>query len=155
MSRKLAQNYFGGSYGWSGDGFGGWKYTVKKSLPALKKLKRALNFDAIAITGSSGAALAFYASIHLDVPVIYVRKARENSHGQQIESNVHGAVKRYIIVDDFIDSGATVNRIISHIDKQCKKRLEAEPECVGIFLYAESDCTFSTKKGVTIPVFGV
>ena len=155
MSKRTVKNHFGGSYGWSGDGFGGWKYTVKKAVPALKKLKKSLNFDAIAITGSSGAALAFHASILLDVPVIYVRKAGERSHGQQIESNAHCEVKRYIIVDDFIDSGSTISRIISRINKRCKEQQETAPECVGIFLYQDSSCTFSSKNGVSLAVFGV
>jgi adenine/guanine phosphoribosyltransferase-like PRPP-binding protein len=122
-----------------------------KMVPAAAKKLRAIQkthpFDAIAFTGTSGAGIAFPLSLLLKLPLIHVRKKNVKSHySDTIEGTISS--KRYLIVDDFIASGATVNRIISTIkkDKNLKKA-----KAVGIFLY---DSTRSTQYK-RMPVFNL
>ncbi len=108
---------------------------IKKAGTEIKELRARLKFDAVAFTGSSGAALAFPLMVKHKVPVIYVRKPRESSHGGKIEYTSDVVINRYLIVDDFIDSGSTVKRVYSTITKWSKSRECMAPECVGVFLY--------------------
>jgi len=95
----------------------------------LKKLKGTLKFDAIAFTGNSGAGFGFPLSYLLKIPVINVRKKTRAHYNGAIEGTVSS--KRYLIVDDFIASGKTINRITTAIKKELGNRTKP----VGIFLY--------------------
>lgn len=94
-----------GDYGWSRMGIGEFQSVIEKSASAVNEMFERKEFDAIAFTGSSGAALAFFISAQYGIPLIYVRKTGEKSHGQKIESNSFSPIRKYLIVDDFIDSG--------------------------------------------------
>lgn len=118
---KIQSEYLGKVYG---------KQFLKLVPLAVKKLraiKKKYPFDAIAFRGSSGAALAFPLSYFLKLPLIHVRKG-ESHYSGTIEGTISS--KRYIIVDDFIDRGTTVKKIISEI----KKNIGAKP--VAICLYS-------------------
>ena len=72
---------------------------VNKAVTILRKYRRKHPFDAIAFTGTSGAALAYPISYKLGIPLICVRKSRSNSH---FYGKVEGYLaSKYIIVDDF------------------------------------------------------
>lgn len=97
-------------------------------------------FDAIAFTGVSGAALAFILSYELKIPLICVRRDRNDGHhaknSQMMVSYptlLEGALdaKKYLIVDDFISTGATTNRIIESINDFFN-----HGDCVAILLYS-------------------
>jgi len=109
------------------------------------QLKTKHDIDALAYTGSSGAAAAYVLGVALDLPVVYVRKKGENSHGNKVESNADKRIRRYLVVDDFVCTGSTVERVISGIEKQAQENHDLIPECVGVFLYAseEKDKTVS------------
>ena len=102
----------------------------------ISNLREKLKFDALAFTGSSGSCVAFTMSVALNIPVIYVRKEGEQSHGAVVESN-SGAqrIGKYLIVDDFIASGSTVRKIYTGIELDSKNRSLKAPTCVGIYLY--------------------
>lgn len=106
--------------------------TLRKTISSVKdlvlKLKEKVLFDAIAFQGSSGSAIAFSVSAATQIPLILVRKEEEVSHGRKIEGTKKD-IKRYIIIDDFICSGTTVQRILDKIND------EADIHCVGIILY--------------------
>lgn len=105
-----------------------------KTMTAMCALLRKHKFEAIAFTGTSGAAFAYPLSIRLKKPLICVRK--EGSHyGSKVEG-VYG-IKNYVIVDDFISSGDTVDKIINEVEDMARKNRVAKPKCVGIFLYSE------------------
>lgn len=105
---------------------------VPKAVKMLRAFKKKHPFDAIAFTGSSGAGFAYPLSYLMKVPLICVRK-KENSHYRnKIEGSI--SAKRYVIVDDFIFSGSTIEKIIKTIDKE----VPSKPHCVGILLYAGS-----------------
>ena len=82
-------------------------------------------FDAIAFTGVSGAALAFILSYELKIPLICVRRDENDGHHAKVpqmmlpySTILEGALdaKRYLIVDDFIEQGNTIRRILESID---------------------------------------
>src|SRR6185369_6448216 len=116
--------------------------TVKK----LRAIKKKYPFDAIAFRGSSGAALAFPLSYFLKLPLIHVRKGESHYGSGSIEGTISS--KRYIIIDDFIDRGTTVKKIISEI----KKNIGAKP--VAICLYSAGRYGPSAKYN-DIPLFSV
>jgi orotate phosphoribosyltransferase len=97
----------------------------------LRTIKRRHPFDAIAFTGSSGAALAYPLSYLLKLPLIHVRKETSHYSGGKIEGTISS--KRYVIVDDFIETGASIKRVVKAIDSELD---EAKP--VAILLYSSS-----------------
>jgi len=110
--------------------------TVDSTIKKVEELKKETDFDTIAFTGISGAAMAFILSHWLDVPLLCVRKQGESSHYHQLtrkilEGNVHD-VRKYIIVDDFIASGSTLRRVVDAINHG-----NYMAKCVGLVMYAE------------------
>ena len=68
-------------------------------------------FEAIAFRGFSGALVAPMIAVMLEKKLIAVRKTEESSHAYgSIEG--HADSSSYVIVDDFMDSGRTVEAII-------------------------------------------
>jgi len=117
--------------------------------PELKKVARAVarklarlidktGADAVVVTGKSGIAMGFAAAMFADIPLVTLRKQGDSTHGLRIEGP-HILVTRYIILDDFIDSGATVERIDNEIAEyaECVNR-GTPPICVGIIEYLHS-----------------
>jgi adenine/guanine phosphoribosyltransferase-like PRPP-binding protein len=110
-------------------------YSTEEFSKLIDKLAKRLNtfykkhsFDAIAFTGSSGAAVAYPLSYKCNIPLICIRKG--HSHfGCTYEGRTD--IKNYIIIDDFIETGATIKRIKKEVKKVSKNaKLQA------IFLYA-------------------
>lgn len=93
--------------------------------------------DAIAFTGSSGAAIAFPLALRYKLPLIYIRKAGEKSHGGYIECNYSGHIKNYMIVDDFMATGRTLRRIKIQVKRACRELGVEEPQCLGTYLYQD------------------
>lgn len=91
--------------------------------------------------GVSGACMAWPLSYRLRIPVIAIRKPGETSHsydGDNIGAiSGDGDLCGYVIVDDFICSGNTIQRIIDRIDLEWKKRdiMGERPYCEGILLH--------------------
>jgi adenine/guanine phosphoribosyltransferase-like PRPP-binding protein len=106
---------------------------VESSIKEAERLRKEIGYDTIAFSGVSGAAIAFILSHWLDIPLVCVRKKGENSHyhsgGKILEGNVND-VRKYIIVDDFIASGATCNHIIDSI-----RDGNSLARCVGMLMY--------------------
>lgn len=106
-----------------------------KRVALLKKKHKNLG---IAFRGQSGSALAYPVAAKLKMPLILVRKNTESSHSSyKIEGCTNKDVDNYIIIDDFISSGKTVNTIIREIDKY-QSFCDNPAKCVGIVLYASS-----------------
>ncbi len=124
------------------------KKLVAKTAKRVKELKRKLHFTHIAFRGSSGAAMAFPVSAVTGIPLVHVRKSREKSHGYPIEGR--GTCTSYIILDDFICSGKTVNAIAKMLD---------DAYCVGIITYlSDTKDEYTLKNGrrhKTVPVFTI
>lgn len=121
---------------------------IPKAVKEIRALKKELDFDAIAFTGSSGAALAFPLSYLLKLPLIHVRKGNSHYFSGQIEGTISS--KKYLIVDDFIDRGNTIRRIIRNI----KRELGDQAKPVGIYLYApDAESRYFFYRTDIIPVY--
>lgn len=157
MARKKSAKPFNTyrGYGWTNRSVEDLTIIMQRATVKVDLLREKLGFDAIAFCGSSGAAAAFVLCMSLQIPLIYVRKKNEQSHGELIEGNAHEKVTKYLIVDDFIDTGATIEHIIGRIDERAKLVSAVTPQCVGVFLYQPSDNyrTHTMDSGVEIPLF--
>lgn len=94
---------------------------VKRVLSRLVKLIRDWQkvngpIDAIAFRGLSGSLMAPLLSYRTGIPMIAVRKPNDGSHSYKPVEGAYVIDGRYIIVDDFIDSGATVKVIVDAIN---------------------------------------
>lgn len=108
---------------------------VDKTLHTAESLKRSTGFDTIAFSGMSGAAMAFMLSHWMNVPLLCVRKREDTSHYVKstrkfLEGNAQD-VRKYLIVDDFISGGGTVQYMIDTI-----REANLYAECVGMLMYA-------------------
>ena len=136
MKKRFSTNFTSyGGYGWAGATPPELSRRLKAAIPAFERLRYDLNFDAVAFTGSSGACIAFVLAYETNIPLLYVRKPREKSHGNNLESNLRTSIKKYLIVDDFIDSGDTVRNMVKRINRACTAKSMNPPEPVGVFLF--------------------
>lgn len=107
---------------------------LKKAVQRVCRKIRALNkvtpIDAIVYCGSSGAAVAYPASVATGIPVVNVRKKNELTHGREIEGKYGLVLKNVVIVDDFIAEGCTMCYIIH--------KLGLDVNYVGVILYFDS-----------------
>lgn len=97
------------------------KHTVQRTVTALKKLQKnpKTKFDAIAFRGVSGSALAFVCAHALNVPMICVRKGGNHHSILKVEGSYSS--KKYVIIDDIIDTGKTIRAIVQSINIAYKK----------------------------------
>lgn len=112
---------------------------------------RDIDFDAIAFSGMSGALVAPAIAMALRAPLLLVRKDTDDSHAGK--GRVEGALdaETYVIVDDFISSGATLKRMHAMINSALSVHRRAYPGnkpaiCVGVFLYRYNE--FYTAENV-------
>lgn len=85
-------------------------------------------YDTIVFRGMSGALVAPGVAIQLNKNLIFVRKEKNHHSTQLVEG--YFDVRRYIIVDDFVDTGRTVAKIIQKL-----KIFQEKARCVGLYLY--------------------
>ena len=99
---------------------------TRRVTDALKKSRR--KFDGIACRGISGLSVASPVALRLRKPLAVIRKGECANSNRDVE--VGGDMRRYVIVDDLIHSGATVARI---------KEAMQPAKCVGVYLYDSSE----------------
>lgn len=102
----------------------------------LPEVMNQCEADAIAVRGSSGLSVAFGIRMLADIPFIVCRKGGEQSHSDQI-SMAYGSsleVGAYLILDDLISSGKTVEGIV--------RDLGTDTECTGIVTYDTFDPSY-------------
>ena len=117
-------------------------------------MNEGVKFDAIACRGVSGLMIAAPVALLLDKPLIVVRKSIEGSHSSFMVEGYLPRRLRYIIIDDFVETGDTIRQIIEEISAfylDSRKRGEKfvaqdvatsdayfrkEARCVGVFLYS-------------------
>lgn len=84
-------------------------------------------FDTIAFRGMSGAFLGPPLAMQLNKGMVLVRKGVDDSHANMsLEGVKH--VSRYVIVDDFVSTMATVKNIIDTV----YRKIGPEAVCIGI-----------------------
>jgi hypoxanthine phosphoribosyltransferase len=141
MTHTIRTDYLGKVYS------GQFLKLVPEAVKKVRQLRKEFKFDAIAFSGSSGAALAFPLSFFLKIPLIHVRKGSSHYGSGRIEGTISS--KKYLIVDDFIDRGNTMKRIMKSINDDLGK--EAKP--VAIFLYDSMRLASFTYNKKQIPIF--
>ena len=126
---------------------------------AINKMMAETGATSVVVHGNSGVSCGFAALMlsAVDFNIVLLRKDNDNSHGSPIEGPEGHFLERYLILDDFVSTGATMNRIrdkIIVLHKQANPA-EAAPECVGIVLYGHhgSD-SFKFSDGHTVPARG-
>jgi orotate phosphoribosyltransferase-like protein len=122
---------------------------VNAYVKVLSSFYKKHKFDAIAFSGVSGSPLGGAISYALGVPMINVRKKGDPNHSYcNVIGNVNGP---YVIVDDLIETGCTMNRIVKQITRVAKGDTKCDNvRPIGIFLYEANLKMFNG-----IPVFKV
>jgi adenine/guanine phosphoribosyltransferase-like PRPP-binding protein len=111
---------------------------IIKAVCDLRKITK--DFDSIACCGTSGLMVVPQISEILDKHIVIVRKG-ERSYSDFIVEGV--APYRYIIIDDLICSGDTIN----HINRQIKTE-HPRAICVGVYCYMPEECAYAaTEQG--------
>lgn len=96
----------------------------------MRDLVEHLDFDTIAVRGQSGLLVGAPLSLAMGKNLIIVRKDTDKNHsGLKVEGM--GKRQKILILDDFIESGDTVDEIYENIFTYCD-----QPQFVGIALYA-------------------
>jgi adenine/guanine phosphoribosyltransferase-like PRPP-binding protein len=95
--------------------------TLNRAAKILRKRGFHRTFDAIAITGVSGALFGIPLAYMLNKELIIIRKA-EKRHSGRIEGGGYllgmRNARRYIIVDDLVESGKTLKFIRRSVRKE-------------------------------------
>ena len=97
---------------------------LRKALPALRE---QYGISVWFVSGKSGiVAQAALAVLGSDEPVCSIRKPGEKSHGDTFEGNCDGFAAgskgwKYGIIDDFVASGSTVDRMMGQIEAAWEK----------------------------------
>jgi hypothetical protein len=116
-------------------------------LEVIQRVEKATGETVhIAVTGKSGIAMAFAINMLWDVPIVAVRKDNETSHGSKIEGL--GELRKYIVLDDFVCTGATVSRVVKEINQWAEIGGWDKPECIGFIEY----CRLAGHVGQTADV---
>lgn len=127
---------------------------------AINKMMAATGATSTVVHGNSGVSCGFAAlmlSPHADFNIVLLRKDNDNSHGSPIEGPEGHRLGRYLILDDFVSTGATMNRIRNKITTLHRQSglPEDTPECVGIVLYGHhASDSFKFDDGHTVPAWG-
>lgn len=103
------------------------KQAVKLLSPRLDE------FDVIACRGYSGMIVAPTIAYLLKTEIFIVRKSGEATHSAK--SCMGSLGYRYLVIDDFIQTGETIRQITQELDIE-HKRFDMKPgEIIGIYLY--------------------
>lgn len=112
-----------------------YKKNLEKAVEVLKEVQKETPFDAIAFTGTSGAAFSYPLAHILDVSLMCVRKQNENSHYARLVEG-YGGSTNFIIVDDFMASGDTLIKIAREIKRFYLDEVKKEkPNLIGTLFY--------------------
>jgi len=87
---------------------------LKKTVAKAVRILKQYDFDSVAFRGLSGALIAPILAVKLDKHLIAVRKSDKVCHSiHRVEGNAGS--QRYIIVDDFVSTGETVQNILEAV----------------------------------------
>ena len=116
--------------GYLTDCFKNRKTTIETIVTRLKYLmkKKGLKFDAIAFTGMSGGLMAPTVADALGVGLMAIRKDQSSPH-TSLKVEATPECYEYIILDDMISTGDTINKIMDQLGKH---------HCQGIYVYADN-----------------
>jgi phosphoribosylpyrophosphate synthetase len=98
----------------------------------------------------SGALIAPIVAHELNKPIVLVRKPKEDNHSGYPVEGVE--FKTYIIIDDFIETGATIRSIILALNTASSFKYN-NPELKAVFTYAGTKQS-NKRKSITINKHG-
>lgn len=105
-------------------------------IKAVCDLRKVENFDSIACCGTSGLLVVPQIAELLDKHIVIVRKRDDRSYS---DFGIEGvAPYRYIIIDDLICSGKTVQHIQNTIKEE-----HPRATCVGVYCYIPAESAYS------------
>lgn len=124
---------------------------------AITSLTRSTGATSVVVHGNSGVSCGFAALMVTDTPfnLVLLRKDNDNSHGAPLEGPDGHRFDKYLILDDFVSSGATMNRIRDKINTLHAQGYwsSPRPECAGIVLYGHGSALFfKFNDGYSVPV---
>lgn len=102
----------------------------------------AKDCDCIVVRGMSGFSLGPMVAFAAKRGIALVRKKRGDGHSSTIVESPD-YVKKYIIVDDFVSSGATIYAIT-----EAMKQEHENSVCLGVYEYARDTIRFADSSSV-------
>lgn len=126
---------------------------AKYAAQAIKKMLSETGANSVVVHGNSGVSCGFAALMYANFNLVLLRKDNDNSHGSPIEGPDGHLLGRYIILDDFIASGKTMNTIRNKITSLAHQAECEAPVCVGAVLYGYGGDRFHFEDTYTIPVY--
>jgi len=104
-------------------------------------------YDTIYVSGNSGIILGSIAAWQLSKKLMILRRPDETSfHGDVHEGNAWWYTEsRYVIVDDFVSTGATLTRMFEEADGM------HGPRSVAVVLYGQPLTRYEQDKGYVMP----
>ena len=126
------------------------KKTVRKVIAEIRRQK--LEFDTIVFSGYSGSLIAPAVAMLLDKSMAFVRRETHHNHsGQKLETS-GATLESFIIIDDIVERGNTIKRIIKRIQDTIGY---SDAKCVGVILYdgGGSDSIVKELRASGIPIF--
>lgn len=130
-----------------------------KEIQLIQRRKRKPQINALVFSGMSGAGVAFPLAMRTGIAPLLVRKKDDDSHSTVlVEGNGDLSSDdkiNYLIIDDLIDTGATVNYILGSMNKAC-----SNAKVQGILLYKNGPWDKRTSfwdevAGKEIPTYSV
>ena len=104
---------------------------VKRAMRILRR--HEADYDVITCRGYSGMVIAPILAYELGKPIFFVRKSGEHSHARREFAGELGG--RYCLVDDFIGTGLTLERVVQALGDAHKDHRLPPPILAGIYLY--------------------
>ena len=127
------------------------KTVVRHAVKTLRKVE----FDFIACRGLSGTTFASIVAYRLNKPLVIVRKGEQCHSWLTVENARPG---NYIILDDLICSGETIEKIIEAINQQLEANNVAnnatgQANLCGIYLYTKNSAGDYSRRRFGCPVW--
>ena len=106
-------------------------------MECVVRLRSIEALDSIVVCGTSGLLVGPQVSEILNLNLVIVRKKHEtkSSYSDFDTEGVHPA--RYIIFDDIVCSGRTVNHILRTLNSEYNRIY-----CLGAYFYLEDQCAY-------------
>jgi hypoxanthine phosphoribosyltransferase len=130
-------------------------YYMREAFGDMSKLARrarlrleGVKFDTMIGTGLSGALVIPRLAAEFDAHWFIVRKEKDGSHSSYVGEGSIG--KRWLFVDDLIDSGETLKRVQLAVKEACSSKYGVDyanyapfdTEYVGAYLYTRDYRSF-------------
>lgn len=111
--------------------------TVRRAARSLLEARKSLDFNVLAATGNSGLPLIGALSYITGIPMAAVRKAHDGAHDTAMVNGIMPLDMKYVIVDDLISSGRTIQNIVQKMRTGHEDQWngQGQRQLVGIYLY--------------------